>query len=87
MMLMQLTLPVGSYIIFSQLPAGKKLFIITSLIFSIGFVTMRQMRYWWHSLQRRFVVSENSENSEGQGVRKSENQKAGNEQDSGAPIL
>ncbi len=55
-MLMQFTLPVGSYIIFSQLPAGKKLFIITSLIFSIGFVTLRQMRYWWHGLERRFKV-------------------------------
>ncbi len=52
--LMQLTLPAGSYIIFSQLPAGKKLFIITSLIFSIGFVTMRQMRYWWHGLAAKF---------------------------------
>lgn len=76
-MLMQFTLPVGSYIIFSQLPAGKKLFIITSLIFSIGFVTMRQVRYWWHSLQRRFVVSENSENSESRSIGDSENQKAG----------
>lgn len=49
--LTQFTLPVGSYIIFSQLPAGKKLFIITTLLFSIGFVTLRQIRYWWHKLQ------------------------------------
>ena len=54
--LMQLTLPVGSYIIFSQLPAGKKLFIITSLLFSIGYVTLRQMRYWWNGLAAKFKV-------------------------------
>lgn len=32
---MQLTLPIISYLIFSQLPAGKKLFVIVTLIFSI----------------------------------------------------
>lgn len=48
--LMQLTLPVVSYIIFSQLPAGKKLFIITSLIFSICYATQKQLRFWWHKL-------------------------------------
>ena len=51
--LMQLTLPIGSYIIFSQLPAGKKLFIITSLIFSILYITQRQIRFWWHSLTKK----------------------------------
>lgn len=51
--LMQFTLPVVSYIIFSQLPAGKKLFIITTLLFSIGYVAIRQIRFWWHSLTKR----------------------------------
>lgn len=54
-MLLQFTLPVVSYIIFSQLPAGKKLFIITTLLFSIGYVTQRQLRFWWHGLTRRLV--------------------------------
>lgn len=51
MILMQFTLPVGSYIIFSQLPSGKKLFIITSLIFSILYVMQRQLKFWWHGLE------------------------------------
>lgn len=51
--LMQLTLPIGSYIIFSQLPAGKKLFIMTSLIFSICYVTQKQLKFWWHGLTRK----------------------------------
>lgn len=50
MILAQLTLPIGSYIIFSQLPAGKKLFIITTLIFSIGYTAFRQIKYWWYRL-------------------------------------
>ncbi len=67
--LMQFTLPAGSYIIFSQLPAGKKLFIITSLLFSIGFVTARQMRYWWNGLtakirSQKSEVRNTSQNSE-----------------------
>lgn len=60
--LMQLTLPAGSYLIFSQLPAGKKLFIITSLIFSIGYVTQRQVRFLWHSLSRRLESSKEKPN-------------------------
>lgn len=56
--LMQFTLPVVSYIIFSQLPAGKKLFIITTLLFSIGYVTLRQIRFWWHSLMKKFEKKE-----------------------------
>lgn len=54
MILMQFTLPVGSYVIFSQLPAGKKLFIITTLLFSIAYVTQKQAWYLWHSIAHRF---------------------------------
>src|SRR3989338_10684245 len=52
--LMQFTLPLGSYIIFSQLPAGKKLFIITSLLFSIAYVTQKQAKCLWPKLSGRF---------------------------------
>ena len=61
MILMQFTLPVGSYIIFSQLPAGKKLFIITTLLFSIAYVTQRQAKYLWHTVTRKFIKTENVE--------------------------
>lgn len=39
--LMQFILPVGSYLAFMFLPAGKKLFIITSLMFSAVYHTIR----------------------------------------------
>lgn len=43
---LQIILPVVSFIIFSQLPAGKKLFIITSILFSLGYNLFRQVRYF-----------------------------------------
>jgi membrane protein insertase Oxa1/YidC/SpoIIIJ len=42
-------LPVASFIIFALLPAGKKVFIITSLIFSIFLLVIRQAIFWYHS--------------------------------------
>lgn len=56
--LTQLTLPVVSFIIFSQLPAGKKLFIITTLLFSIVYITQKQMRFWWNTLKLKFEKAE-----------------------------
>ncbi len=43
-------LPVVSFIIFAMLPAGKKVFIITSLIFSIVVLLIKQIIFWYHSL-------------------------------------
>lgn len=68
MILMQFTLPVGSYIIFSQLPAGKKLFIITTLLFSIVYATQKQVRYWGHSLAYRFGGKKSSEPGQDQSL-------------------
>jgi YidC/Oxa1 family membrane protein insertase len=48
---LQVFLPIVSYIIFSFLPAGKKLFVITTLIFSIIFTILR---YSYHFLNRTF---------------------------------
>ena len=42
---LQLVLPIVSFIIFIALPAGKKLFIITSLLFSLCYLIIRQLRY------------------------------------------
>lgn len=38
---LQLTLPLVSFFVFMFLPAGKKLFVITTLLFSIGFKLIR----------------------------------------------
>lgn len=43
-------LPVVSFLVFIFLPAGKKLFIIVSLLFSIGVLLVKQALFWYHSL-------------------------------------
>lgn len=42
--------PIISFLVFMFLPAGKKLFIITSLLFSIGVLLIKQALFWYHSL-------------------------------------
>jgi membrane protein insertase Oxa1/YidC/SpoIIIJ len=42
-------LPVASFLLFALLPAGKKVFIITSLIFSIFLLVIKQAIFWYHS--------------------------------------
>lgn len=43
-------LPITAFIIFMLLPAGKKLFIITSLLFSIAVMLIKQALFWYHTL-------------------------------------
>ncbi len=43
-------LPITAFIIFIFLPAGKKLFIITSLLFSIAVMLIKQTLFWYHTL-------------------------------------
>ena len=40
-----LILPLGAYIFFSQMPAGKKLFVITTLLFSIVLMLIRRVSF------------------------------------------
>ena len=42
--------PIISFIVFMFLPSGKKLFIITTLLFSIGVMLVKQALFWYHSL-------------------------------------
>lgn len=44
---MQFTLPIFSFIIFAFLPAGKKLFVITALVFSIVYTLIRGLRMFF----------------------------------------
>ncbi len=46
----QLTLPIVSFMVFAFLPAGKKVFIITTLLFSLLVVIIRQTVYLYHKL-------------------------------------
>lgn len=43
----QIVLPVVSFIIFAFLPAGKKLFVITTLLFSIAVILLRILFRWY----------------------------------------
>ncbi len=54
-------LPVVSFIIFAFLPSGKKLFIITSLVFSIFIILIKQALYWYNAL---FAVNANPKNTD-----------------------
>lgn len=49
-----LALPIISFIIFMYLPAGKKLFIITTLCFSIALMLVKQIIFVYHSLSGKF---------------------------------
>jgi len=42
---MQLVLPVVSFLVFMAMPAGKKLFVITSLVVSIILTSYRGIKY------------------------------------------
>lgn len=48
--LLQLVLPIGSYVIFMFLPAGKKVFIITSLAFSAVYNAIKIFQTWGSQL-------------------------------------
>lgn len=52
--LMQLVLPVGSYIIFMFLPSGKKVFVITSLAFSAVYNAIKLLQEWSQKLIKKY---------------------------------
>jgi hypothetical protein len=54
----QIILPLVSYAIFSVLPAGKKLFVITTLSFSLAVQLLRAGIRLWHRLFTPPVVEE-----------------------------
>jgi len=53
--LMQLVLPVGSYIIFMFLPSGKKVFVITSLAFSAVYNAIKLIQDWMQKLITKYI--------------------------------
>lgn len=53
--LMQVILPLGSYLIFMFMPAGKKVFIITSLAFSTLYQSYRLLQDWGNKLMNRLT--------------------------------
>jgi YidC/Oxa1 family membrane protein insertase len=43
-----IALPIVSFIIFALMPSGKKVFIITSVIFSIVLILIKQLFFWYY---------------------------------------
>lgn len=53
--LLQIVLPIGSFIIFMFLPSGKKVFVITSLVFSALYSSFRLLQEWSQRLIDRMT--------------------------------
>ena len=58
---LQLTLPIVSFVVFMFLPAGKKLFVITALVFSIALKIFRITSEWFYHLFNRGEEQEDGE--------------------------
>lgn len=52
--LLQLVLPLGSFIIFMFLPSGKKIFVITSLVFSAVYSSIKLLQEWSKKLLEKY---------------------------------
>lgn len=53
--LLQIVLPIGSYIIFMFLPSGKKVFMITTLAFSAIYNTFKLLQEWGQKLVDKYT--------------------------------
>ncbi|MEI8232172.1 MAG: YidC/Oxa1 family membrane protein insertase [bacterium] len=53
--LLQIVLPIGSYIIFMFLPSGKKVFMITTLVFSAIYQSIKLLQEWGKKLLDKFT--------------------------------
>lgn len=49
--LMLILMPVGAFTYFAFMPAGKKLFVISTLLFSIGFILVKQVVFLYYKLK------------------------------------
>ncbi|MFZ2199485.1 MAG: YidC/Oxa1 family membrane protein insertase [Microgenomates group bacterium] len=53
-MLLQIVLPLGSFIIFMFLPSGKKVFVITALVFSAIYSSVKLLQEWGNRLVEKY---------------------------------
>lgn len=53
--LLQIVLPIGSFIIFMFLPAGKKIFLITSLVWTAVYQSIKLLQEWGNKFMDRFT--------------------------------
>jgi membrane protein insertase Oxa1/YidC/SpoIIIJ len=53
--LLQIVLPIGSFVIFMFLPSGKKIFVITSLVFSAVYHAVKLLQEWGQKLVDKYT--------------------------------
>ncbi len=53
--LLQIVLPIGSFLIFMFLPSGKKIFVITSLAFSAVYNAVKLLQEWGSKLMLKYT--------------------------------
>ncbi|NOY14944.1 MAG: hypothetical protein GXP43_01890 [bacterium] len=51
-------LPVIAFIFFGRMPAGKKLFVITTLSFTIGLIIVKRVLYLYHKIKEKLKPAE-----------------------------
>lgn len=64
---LQLVLPLVSFLIFMGLPAGKKIFVITTLCFSIVLTLFKAIRRKYYDLQDKWALKKEEEEKKARG--------------------
>ena len=59
--LLQIVLPIGSFVIFMFLPSGKKIFVITSLAFSAVYHAVKLIQEWGNKLVEKYTPRSEAE--------------------------
>ncbi len=62
-------LPIIAFLFFGQMPSGKKLFVITTLTFTIFIIIIKRFIYWYYLLKEKFApqkVEDKPSEEEGQ---------------------
>lgn len=62
-LLTPIVLPIGVYIYMSQMPAGKKLFMITTLLFTLGIIITKKSMYYYNRLRVKLGYNKTSQQS------------------------
>ncbi len=71
-LLTPIILPIGVYFYMSTMPAGKKLFMITTLLFTLGIILTKKSIYYTNRLREKLGYNKKSEQLNGKSVASSQ---------------
>ncbi len=57
-------LPIIAFLFFGHMPSGKKLFVITTLTFTIFIILVKKIVYWYYILKDKLAPEKKTENKE-----------------------